>query len=259
MSLISGSGPIETKTHISGGVNGRPIPPLLYIVLLVAACKLAFYIADPYPSFHFGDSGAYLATALAKWIPPDRSFTYGFFLRPLTFGTHSLGPVLAIQILASGVASVVLGSVLLRYFRATPAVAIVFACLSAIEPMQLMSERFVMTEALATFVFAIYLWAALSFVESGRIPAIIAAQILGVISVSLRYSFLPLFLLLSVALPILSAYKGLRTSWKPFLTRLIVAVVASQILLAGYRHLYGSLAHTKPAYLSRDGDFLLAD
>jgi hypothetical protein len=108
-------------------------------------------------------------------------------------------------------------------------------------------------------VFAIYLWAGLSFVESGRIPTIIAAQVLGVISVSLRYSFLPLILLLSVALPILSAHKGLRTSWKPLLTRFVVAVVASQVLLAGYRHLYGSLAHTKPAYLSRDGDFLLAD
>src|SRR3982750_953803 len=112
MSLISKPGPIENKTLVPGGTKDHPISPLLYIVLLVAACKLVFYIADPYPSFHFGDSGAYLATALAKWIPPDRSFTYGFFLRPLTFGTHSLGPVLAAQIVASGVPSVVLGSVL---------------------------------------------------------------------------------------------------------------------------------------------------
>jgi hypothetical protein len=220
---------------------------------------LAFYIADPYPSFHFGDSGAYLATALVKWIPPDRSFTYGFMLRPLVLRTHSLDAVVAVQILASAAASLVIGILLLRYFRAKPAIAAAFAFLAAIEPIQLMSERFVMTEALATFVFALYVWAALSFVVSRRITELIVVQILGVICVSLRYSFLPLVLLLSVIVPMLMLYKRPRRNWKPALIRLAVAVLASQALLAGYRHLYGHLAHTKPAYLSRDGDFLAAD
>jgi hypothetical protein len=41
--------------------------------------------------------------------------------------------------------------------------------------------------------------------------------------------------------------------------RLAVAVLVSQTLLTGYKRLYGGLAHTRPAYLSRDGDFLVAD
>ncbi|MFL6450187.1 MAG: hypothetical protein ACJ746_21285 [Bryobacteraceae bacterium] len=259
MSVISTANPFEPKLSSFGGVKRPCVAPILYICLLVAACKLAFYIADPYPSFHFGDSGAYLATALLKWIPPDRSFTYGFLLRPLVLRTHSFGPVLAIQILASGLASVVLGILLLCYFRAKPLVASVFACLCAVEPLQLMSERFVMTEAIATFGFAMYLWTAFSFIRFKRISTLIGVQMLGVALVSLRYSFLPLVLLLSVALPVLAFYKRPRISWRPLLLRLVVSVVAGQFLLSGYRHLYGTLAQTKPAYLSRDGEFLLAD
>lgn len=238
---------------------GLNVAPVVYISLLVAVCKLAFYIADPYPSFHFGDSGAYLATALTKGIPNDRSFTYGFLLRPLVLGSHSFGPVLAVQILASSAASVLVGIILLRYFRAKPAIAATFAFLAAIEPIQLLSERFIMTEAIATFAFALYVWAAVAFARSERLLTLVAVQILGVICVSLRYSFLPLVLLLSVVLPIVAMYKRPRGTWRPILVRLAVSVLASQALLAGYRHLYGHLGHTKPAYLSRDGEFLVAD
>lgn len=259
MSLISTPGSLETRAPETGGFRRLQPTVFAYMCLCVGLCKLALYIADPYPSFHFGDSGAYLATALVKWIPPDRSFTYGFLLRPLIFKSHSLSPVLAMQIFASGVASVILGMLLTTYFRAKPLVAGIFACVCAIEPLQSMAERFVMTETVATFGFAIYLWTALSFLRSKAILTLVAVQIIAVVLMSLRFSFLPLVLVQSVALPILASYKRLRLAWKPFLVRLAVALIASQVLLAGYRHLYGFLAHTKPAYLSRDGYFLVAD
>jgi len=257
MSVVAGE--IASVPKHSNMVTRLSRSPVFYIFLLVAACKLGFYIADPYPSFQFGDSGAYLATALIKYIPPDRSFTYGFLLRPLVLHSHSFRPVLLLQILASGAASVLLGTFLLRYFRAKPALAVASAVISAIEPLQLMAERFIMSEAVATFGFALYLSLAASFLKSRRILPLIAAQIAGVLLVTLRYSFLPLVLILSVALPILAAYTTGRINWRAFLIRLVCAVAVSQMLFAGYRHLYGFLAHTKPAYLSRDGDFLLAD
>jgi hypothetical protein len=237
----------------------RQIAPIVLIFLIVLAGKVAFYFADPYPSFHFGDSGAYLATALVKWIPPDRSFTYGFLLRPLVLHSHSFKPVLAVQIVASGTASVIVGLILLRFFQTKPVVAITVACLSAVEPLQLMSERFVMAEALATFGFAVYLFLSLLFLQSGRIATLIGVQAIGVLLVSLRYSFLPLILLLSIALPLVSFYERRPLHWKGLLIRLAVAVTVCQLSLAGYRHLYGFLAGTKPAYLSRDGEFLVAD
>ena len=106
---------------------------------------------------------------------------------------------------------------------------------------------------------SIYLALALSFLRSRRVVTLASVQLVGVLLVSLRYSFLPLVLFLSFALPVLAFYKLGRLDWKPLLLRLFVGVIACQVLLSGYRHLYGFLADTKPAYLSRDGDFLVSD
>jgi hypothetical protein len=233
--------------------------PFLAMALAVVVSKLAFYLADPFPSFQFGDSGAYLATALVNYIPPDRSFTYGFLLRPLVLSSHSLLPVVIAQIIASAVASVVLGSLLLTYANAKSWVAVIFAFASALEPLQLMAERFVMTEAIATVGFAIYIWNSASFLRSRRISTLICAQVVGVALVSLRYSFLPTILLFSLALPVLANCPASRANRKVLFVRMACALILSQLLLSGYRHLYGKLAHTEPQYLSRDGDFLVAD
>lgn len=99
MSLVGTTAPSNSKEFGLGGERRFELAPLLCIFFLVAACKCAFYIAAPYPSFHFGDSGAYLTTALIKWIPPDRSFIYGFLLRPLVLSSHALGPVIAFRLL----------------------------------------------------------------------------------------------------------------------------------------------------------------
>ena len=232
---------------------------MLQLFGLILFVKGLFLLLDPDPAFHFGDSGAYLATALTKWIPPDRSFSYGFFLRPLVLPSHSLLPVVLLQTFLSAVASAVLALLLIRYFRAAFRVAVIFSLLCAVEPLQLMSERFVMTEALATFVFALYIWACLEFLRTARNWMLALVQCLAVLLVSLRYSFIPLVLLLSLVLPLLSIRTDLRTSVRPLLGRLAIAVLISQALLFGYRHLYGYLEQTRPAYLSRDGDFLIAD
>ena len=234
-------------------------PTLLQLSCLVFSIKALLLLLDPYPSFHFGDSGAYLATALTKWIPPDRSFVYGFLLRPLVLQSHSLIPVVLVQTLLSGIASIVVGLLLIEYFNTRKSIALCFSVLCAIEPLQLMSERFIMTEAFATFGFSLFVWACLQFLKTGGYWMLALAQLLGVTLVSLRYSFLPVVLMLSVALPLLSKKNNLRVNGKTLLIRLTIAVVISQCLLFGYRHLYGFLAHTKPAYLSRDGDFLIAD
>jgi hypothetical protein len=213
---------------------------------------------DPYPAFHFGDSGAYLATALAKWIPPDRSFTYGFLLRPLVVDSHSLLPALMLQTMCSAAASVLLGLILVRYLCLRQSLAALLALASALEPLQLMSERFIMAEALTTFGFAVLVLAALEFIKRNNILPLVCVQVAGVLVVSLRYSMIPLVILLSLLLPILAAWRR-DAGRKSLMIRLAVAVVASQVLLLGYRHMYGFLAHEKPSYLSRDGQFLVAD
>lgn len=231
---------------------------LLFLLAALLVKAIAFAL-DPYPAFHFGDSGAYLATALIGWIPPDRSFTYGFILRVLTAGTHSLVAVVVVQSILSAVASAILGTLLLRVFASSFSVALCFTIVSAIEPLQLMEERFVMTEALATFGCAVFVALCFEFLRTCSGFLLLLISSLGVLLVSLRYSFLPLVIALSIVLPFLALAHAGAPARRRLLALLILSVASSQGLLSGYRHLFGGLAGTKPAYLSRDGEFLLAD
>ena len=56
----------------------------------VLAGKATWLAIDAAPAVFLGDSESYLATALEGWIPPDRSFAYGYVLRPLAVWTGSL-------------------------------------------------------------------------------------------------------------------------------------------------------------------------
>lgn len=232
---------------------------LAYLVGLILLVKVSLLLLDPWPAFHFGDSGAYLATALIGWIPPDRSFTFGFFLRPLVIASHSLVPVLMMQSLLSAGASIAVGLSLMRYFSVSFGLALTSSLLCALEPLQLMSERMIMAEALATFAFSLYLAASLEFLRTQRDWILITVQGLAVLLVSLRYSLLPLVILLSIALPLLATRQSSRLRLPSLIRQLVIAILFSQALLLGYRHLYGHLAQTRAAYLSRDGDFLVSD
>jgi hypothetical protein len=256
---------IETAERCSVEVDNPRRPAarikqlrLLWLVAVPLACKIIFLALDSTPGFHLGDSGAYIATALMKWIPPDRSFTYGFLIRPLVLYSHSLTPVVLLQVGLSAVASALLGFLLLRYVRAPMWLALALSFFCAVEPLQLMEERYIMAETVATFLFALWVWASLAFLQTHNLSVLIYAQLLGIGLVSLRYSFIPLLILLSIALPILITFHR-PARRKQFWMSLSVAVICSQLLLLGYRHLYGFLAHTEPSYSSRGGDFLVAD
>ena len=132
MPVVSASDRLQLSTPVARNEELTKASSVVWLSLVSLLTKAVLLIADPYPAFHFGDSGAYLATALVKWIPPDRSFSYGFLLRPLILQSHSLTPVLLMQTWMSTVASIVLGVLLLRYFRAKLTVAMCFSFLCAI-------------------------------------------------------------------------------------------------------------------------------
>ncbi len=230
-----------------------------WLCLSVFLLKLLFLLLDHKPGFHFGDSGAYLATAAVKWIPPDRSFAYGFFIRPFTLPFHSLLPLLILQTSMSAIASTIAGVLLHEFCGASLRVSVAFALLSAVEPLQLMSERYVMVEAFGTCGFALFTLACFFYLRSKSLLTLFLCQVLGVLLISLRISFLPLVVLLSIALPILAEVSRARTRVGSLIVSLLTAILVTQALLLGYRHLYGFVAETKPAYMSRDGDFLVAD
>jgi len=233
---------------------------LVFLLIAVLAIKAIFLALDAQPLFHFADSAVYLATAIGKWIPPDRGFVYGLLLRPIAVWPRSLTPIVVMQAVLSGMASWLVAVCLARYFATKFVIAALCSLACAVEPLQLVAERQVLTESVATFVFAVFLLAGFSYLKTSGVSTLALVQILGVLLVSIRVTFLPIVLVMSAVLPVLSRraisfwrsarrfginwINGLRFVLMP----LLVSIVLSQTLLFGYRHLYGELLNRSPAH-----------
>jgi hypothetical protein len=246
---------------------------LLLILLLIFGIKLLLYLLDPSPKFYFGDSASYLWTAISGWIPDDRSFTYGFLLSALAIKTHSLAAVVVLQTFLGTLAAWIVSFSLLRYFQTKTWIATLAGLLCAVGPLQLISERFILTEAISTFLFAVYVLLSLEYLRSGRLVVLGAVQLVAPLLISFRLSYLPFVLAFSVLLPLLGpparqTWTGFRREspqWRQFgpglvkvSTHLALAIAVSQAGLYGYRQWNGNLSNREPAYMYKDGLFLLA-
>src|SRR5580700_337807 len=119
--------------------------------LLAALIALKFGLAliDGRPSVFMGDSGAYLYTALHGYIPHDRGFVYGLLLRPLAVWPHSLRFLVFAQATMSAISAWLIALLLTGAFAVPLRWAALRSFLCAIEPLQLILERNVLTESIA--------------------------------------------------------------------------------------------------------------
>ena len=231
----------------------------LALTLLLACLKLIMYVMDPNPQVFLGDSGTYLKTAQALWIPPDRSFVYGFLVRLLTRNSHSLDSVVASQSFAGLVTSLLAATILVRFFRARFAVAAVVAVALTLEPQQLLFERFVLTESLSTAFFAAFLLSTLEYLRSRRLWMLVAMQLAGVILIMLRMTFLPALMITTVCAPIFACFSERKIALRQLAVHLSISLVLFAGLHSGYQRWYGWLANQPPAYSYADGFFLIAN
>ena len=222
---------------------------LLAALLLL---KIALALIDGRPSVFMGDSGAYLATALHGYIPQDRGFAYGFLLRPLAVWPHSLRLLVLVQSVLSGVAAWLLAFDLVEFFGVRFRWAALLGAACALEPLQLLSERFVLTDTVALFLFAVLITATLGFWRWRNFRWLAAVFVTGIVLIAMRISYLPVVALNVFVLPLVWAR-----------TRVIVCLLwigAGELLLYGYRALNASVSRMPhPAYLYADGFFLLSD
>ena len=172
----------------------RPLPalgPVFWRALAaVAILKAALLVADHAPNFYMGDSAAFIGTALDRWLPPQRSWTYGFFIRYFCLPVHSLAPLLIAQTLAGVAACGLLGACLRRFFDVSPAIAAgaIIAC--AADPLQLLHERLVMTESFSLAFLALVLAGSFAYCERPRLATLFVLQVLFLALISLRLQFL---------------------------------------------------------------------
>jgi len=239
--------------------------------LLILTVKLLLLGLDPLPKVFMGDSGSYLHTAITGWIPDDRSYWYGYLIRFIALPTHSLFPLLLLQCYLSGLTAIVATVCWRFFFGCSTAVAysLGFAC--ALDPLQLLWERYVMTETISLFFYVLFLYCALRYIQSRRRRDLVLVQLLGVATIGFRMSYL-LVVQLTALLPLLAYFPDLlrhiRTLPRQSRSLLIAArrtgidTLLSLILMfslhRGYTEVNGWLTNRQPAYLYATGLHLLA-
>ena len=228
---------------------------LALLALTPALLKLALLIADRAPALFLGDSGAYLTAAATKWIPLDRSFLYGLLLRRTAYAAHSLDLIVWLQSAMGAAAAFLLAYCAFRIFRTPYWIALLGGALCAVEPLQLLAERYVLTEACANLLFAFHLTQVLLYLSRRRLKFLVAAQCAGVLLCAFRISFLPAVLLDSIVPPLLLAR---RSKLWVVAAHVSAALLVSQSLFAFYGNWYGRLADREPALFYDRGAFMVA-
>lgn len=245
---------------------------LLATLALVTTIKLAGLAVDPSLRFFMGDSASYFHTALTGWIPPDRSFLYGWLIGATALPAQSAFTLVALQSVFGLASAALLYAWLAFGLRVRAAWATGAAALLAIEPAQWFYERMMMAEAAGLFAFVLFFGALSLYVASGRWRWIALYAALGVLAVALRISFLAVVLPLCVLAPVVRAACVREPDrGRPLVAvlrlalHLALAVVLTQFAHAEYKRWYGHLiqpwvSHTsrsEPDYTAQTGVFRL--
>jgi hypothetical protein len=238
--------------------------------LTILGLKLFLFMLDPLPKMFLGDSECYVSTALVGWIPDDRSYFYGFVLRWVALSVASFSPLLILQMILSAVIAIVVALICLSILEmpAPLAYTVGFAC--AIDPLQVVWERYVMTETISLFFYVLVLYWSLLYLRDRRLSHLALVHVLGVLVIGFRMSYLLVTQLNAVFLPLVAFFPAIIESFKrppSWAERakvarlagahLLVSVVVMLTLHAGYRGLTGLLSGGQPTYLLAMGSHIL--
>ena len=164
------------------------------LLLVLVLIKLVLYVLDPEIMFFLGDSESYINIAVTGGVPPDRSYYYGLFLAVMTYVSSSLNSLVVSQILMNAVSCFLLAVILVRFFNTSMLIASTAAILCAFEPLQLLFERYVMSETLSLFFFVSFLFLLLSFIKTQAWTSLLLAVIAGFLMIKTRFVFVPVYI-----------------------------------------------------------------
>src|SRR3954452_9107100 len=238
---------------------------------LIFSIKLLLLWLDSMPKLYMGDSGSYIRTALMGSIPRDRSYFYGYLVRCLAVWPHSFTPLLVAQALASGATAIVFALICSRFFRMSNRLSFSFGFICALDPCQLVWERYVMTETFSLLVYVLVLYWSLAYLRDRRLWQLAIVQAVSVLLIGFRMSFLlvvqactillPLIAFARCGVPALRKRSGERAPEATVLTGLthVAASVAMMFVMHGaYKYANGWLSNREPAYLYDAGAHLAA-
>ena len=239
---------------------------------LILAIKLVLLWLDPTPKVFMGDSWTYIWTSLTGKIPGDRSYFYGYLIRCLAVWPHSFTPLLVIQALASGATAIMFAVICSRFFETSNGLSFLFGLLCALDPLQLVWERYVMTETFSLLVYVLVLCWSFAYLRDRRLWQLGVVQALSVLLIGFRMSYLLLVQACTILLPLIAfaccTFPALRkrserrTSKAGALmagvTHVIASIAMMFILHGAYKYANGWLSKREPAYLYETGAHLAA-
>jgi hypothetical protein len=241
--------------------------------VLVLAIKLLLLWLDPTPKLFLGDSGSYIWTALTGWIPSDRSYFYGYLVRWLAVWPHSFGPLLLSQMLVSAVTAIMFVLICSRFFEMSNRLSFLFGLMCALDPCQLVWERYVMTETFSLLVYVLVLYWSLAYLRDRRLWQLAVVQALSVLLIGFRMSFLPVVQACTILLPLIAfarcAFPALRKRLEAppapeggvlttGLTHVITSIAMMFVIHGVYKYANGWLSNREPGYLYDAGAHLAA-
>lgn len=254
----------KTKREAVKSSEQRSLLFLAFTLSIVLVAKVNLFIIDHNVRFFLGDSASYIQTALTGWIPPDRSFLYGYLIKLLTSLVPRLDFVVLAQVIASGLSVWFLSLAAIREVRKnTKIVTFLLSFLLCFAPIQLAYERFILTECFTLFVFSTYILIVSKYLEKPKIWFLVLLSLIPLLLAALRVSTLPNVLVGSLLIPILGnlSFSGDAVDFKRLkkcALHLVVSIAVTFLSLNLYKTCYEVLSGDPAGYHSRQGYFLLA-
>ncbi len=158
---------------------------------ITALAFLAYWLLDHAPRFYLGDSTAYLSTGTSGWIPPDRSWAYGFASRWVVQAAGRVDALAAAQCLLLGLAILAARRLVEKQDRRA---ALAFCALAALDPLMEAYTRFWLSDAVALACFLLVLRALDRFVAPGArriLPGLLGLAAVAFLAFSVRLAYVP--------------------------------------------------------------------
>jgi hypothetical protein len=234
--------------------------------LLIVVLNFLLLALDPLPKLFMGDSASYLWTAWSGWIPPDRSFLYGYVIRWSSLWTESLTSLLILQAFLGAVTAILVTIICRSIFGLASRVSYLFGVLCSLDPLQLVWQRYVMTETLSLFFYVLVLLFSFLYLKQRSLWQLVLVQILSVFVISFRMSYLLVVQISGFLLPLIaflpeigvalrkhSSTKLKVSGLKSLGLHLVFSILFMFAVQQSYRQLNGRLAGREPAYLHNSG------
>jgi len=204
--------------------------------------------------------------------PRDRSYFYGYTIRLLALWPGSFTPLLLAQAVAGGITAVVFAVICSRLLCLSSRLSYLFGLLCALDPCQLVWERYVMTEAFSLLFYVLVLYASLLYLRDRRIWQLAVVQVISVVLIGFRMSYLPVVQACTILLPVIAfgwpALRALRNRLDARLSRfaplttgcahVLASVVIMFVTHNVYKQVNGWLSKREPAYLYGTGFHLVS-